>query len=204
MVKQSSFKTTTWADQAQGFDFPSKQHTARGRTGGDETAEASHSQGNTGRDGNRYASLDESSGSVWDTTPSQDDSNRPYRDDGRGYGTSQRREVYGRGGGRGRGEDHLPTIVAEHQSPFPLSATGSIPRSYLAPSFHCSNSLLPTQSHWMDLSMCRSRRMNVPFSSSILRLNVEVSFGQEISSILQIDGLSFTQKVLLQRSMTKR
>eukprot|EP00970_Alexandrium_tamarense_P018686 scaffold13359_cov258-Alexandrium_tamarense.AAC.5 len=42
MVKQSSIKTTTWADQAQGFDFPSKQHTARGRTGGDETAEASH------------------------------------------------------------------------------------------------------------------------------------------------------------------
>ncbi len=29
------------------------------RTDGDETAEASHLQGNTGRNGNRYASLDE-------------------------------------------------------------------------------------------------------------------------------------------------
>eukprot|EP00970_Alexandrium_tamarense_P004239 scaffold707_cov111-Alexandrium_tamarense.AAC.8 len=122
MVKQSSFKTTTWADQAQGFDFPSKQHTARGRTGGDETAEASHSQGNTGRDGNRYASLDESSGSVWDTTPSKDDSNRPYRDSGRGYGTSQRREVYGRGGGRGRGrgQHRGPSTNYRGGAPIPL------------------------------------------------------------------------------------
>ncbi len=29
------------------------------QTDGDETAEASHPQGNTGRNGNRYASLDE-------------------------------------------------------------------------------------------------------------------------------------------------
>eukprot|EP00970_Alexandrium_tamarense_P015304 scaffold4986_cov180-Alexandrium_tamarense.AAC.2 len=57
--KQSSNKTTTWADQAQGIESPSKQHTARGRTDGDETAEVSHPQGNTGRNGNRYASLDE-------------------------------------------------------------------------------------------------------------------------------------------------
>eukprot|EP01082_Thalassiosira_pseudonana_P014318 g13082.t1 g13082 contig7:836408-836965(+) len=57
--KQSSNKTTTWADQAQGFESPSKQHTAWGRIDGDETAEASHPQGNTGRNGNRYASLDE-------------------------------------------------------------------------------------------------------------------------------------------------
>jgi|EP00970_Alexandrium_tamarense_P011188 hypothetical protein len=73
MVKQSSIKTTTWADQAQGFDFPSKQHTARGRTSGEVTATVSHSQGNMGGNGNQYASLDESSGSVWDSTHSQDD-----------------------------------------------------------------------------------------------------------------------------------
>eukprot|EP00970_Alexandrium_tamarense_P003115 scaffold471_cov109-Alexandrium_tamarense.AAC.3 len=41
---QSSLKTTTWADQAQGFEFPSKQHTARGRTHGDVTATSSRSQ----------------------------------------------------------------------------------------------------------------------------------------------------------------
>ena len=83
MAKQSSIKTTTWADQAQGFAFPSKQHTARGRKNGDVTAAALHSHGNTGGYGNRYASLDESRSSVRDTTPSQDDSNRPYRDNGK-------------------------------------------------------------------------------------------------------------------------
>jgi hypothetical protein len=201
MVKQSTIKTTTWADQAQGFDFPSKQHTARGRTDVDETAEASHPQGKTGRNGNRYASLDETSDGVWNTTPSQDDSNRSYRSSGRGFDTSQRREVYGRGGGRGRGRQHRgPSTIPRGGAPIPLPpyATGSTLRSYLAPSSLFSSSLLTAQLHWMDPSMRHSHRMNVPFSSSILQLNEVISFGRETSLILRIDGYFLTQRISLQ------
>jgi len=122
MVKQSSLKTTTWADQAQGFEFPSKQHTARGRTNGDVTATSSRSQRNIGGNGNRYSPLDESPGSVRDSTLSQDDSNGPHHDNGGGYGTSQRREVYGRGGGRGRGrgQHRGPSTNYRGGTPIPL------------------------------------------------------------------------------------
>eukprot|EP01082_Thalassiosira_pseudonana_P003734 g2408.t1 g2408 contig12:41018-42763(+) len=104
MAKQSSIKTTTWADQAQGFAFPLKQPY------------------NLGGYGNRYASLDESRSSVRDTTPSQDDSKRPYRDNGKDYVTSQRREVYGRGGGRGRGrgQHRGPSTNYRGGAPVPL------------------------------------------------------------------------------------
>jgi hypothetical protein len=94
MVKQSSIKTTTWADQAQGFDFPSKQHTARGGQVGMRPLRR-HIRKEI-REGTEIVMppLMKHRAACGTLHPARMVSIAP---------TGQRREVYGRGGGRGRG-----------------------------------------------------------------------------------------------------
>ncbi len=94
-----------------------------------------------------YASHDETSGGVWDTTPSHDGNNRPYRGSGRGYGPNERRDVYGRGGGcgRGRGQHKGSSSTLRGGAPVPLPSLGH--REYTE---ELLGALVPLLKHHVD------------------------------------------------------